>query len=140
MVLNNDELVVRFYRTKEATHLTPPIHIPVFPDDQDLCTVSAVKLYFRRTQGMVRDSATVLIEGKHQATGPLIVDSHGQAIGSQRVSKLAKAVLLEAGIDPKFKSHSTRSAAISKAIDMGISKDRVMYHARISSETVLHKH
>ncbi len=48
--------------------------------------------------------------------------------------------LQAAGLNSSFKSHSTRSASISKAVILGMEQRKVQTHARISSEQIFKKH
>ena len=139
--INEAELSLQLYRTKECTELTTPIHVAAYPIDEAICTVKAVHEYLERTRSIAEDCVKLQIGGKEIHTCPLILrESDGTPLGSERISKLTLQTMLEAGIESKFKSHATRSAAISKAIAEGASMSRVQLHARMKSERVLHNH
>jgi hypothetical protein len=92
-----------------------------------LCVVLAWEEYYQRTKASPRKNDQVFI-------------SHGKKvkeIGSQTIAKDTMKAMELAGINVDvFKSHSTRMAAASKALDRGASVDEVMRAGRWKSRGV----
>lgn len=140
--LQDSGLDVRLHKTKNDRTLTPWIHIEPFGDDPRICTVEAVKCYLERMPKPKFAPTQLSIARRHIQAHPLILDLEGEkSLGSERIANITKDVLRTAGIDTeRFTGHSVRAASITKAIGLGMPRQTVMQHARISSEQVLAKH
>lgn len=85
--------------------------VPAYNNDKKLCPVSAVKRYLKVTKDSRGHTDQLLISTK-SPYGPVSRDT---------VSRWAKEVLRWSGVNTKrFKAHSTRGAATSKACQLGI--------------------
>ena len=99
-------------------------------ENANLCVVAAWEEYFSRTRNIPRTKDQVFV-------------SHSQPfkeIGTERIAKDTLLAMKNAGIDiDRFKSHSTRMAVVSKALDLGSSVDDVMRVGRWKSKSVFDK-
>ena len=146
---------LRFYLTKEWRHdgkfvngrFTKWLVIGKYSSNSRICTVSTLRYYFRKTQGdaFAEDRS---VEGKatRGLVSSLVTAKKGPhngkffSLSSQRISKYVLQGMQDAGIDiSKYKAHSTRSAASSMARDAGASMDKVLQHARMSSQETFEK-
>ena len=129
---DGDELLIRFFGTKERPHaFTDWISIQSCEIRQNICTVAAVKAYLARTNHGSISKQVVKLRKAQLHLRPLVLQlERATGVSEDLISKMTKRVLTEAGIPPEFDAHSTRSASISKAVQLGVSQDRVQLHAR----------
>ena len=103
-----------------------------FDEDKRLCPVETLKIYEERT-AFFRDSS-----GENRVFRSFI-SKHGP-VTSSTIARWLKTCLQKAGIDTsKFKAHSTRVAAATKAAMSGLTVDEIMKAADWSSEGVFQK-
>lgn len=94
--------------------------IPAYLQDKNVCPVSAVKRYIKRTS-LHRGNTDQLFLSTVSPFGPVSRDT---------ISRWTKEVLRWSGIDTKrFKAHSTRGAATSKACSLGIDMNLLLRQA-----------
>ena len=102
--------------TRPGSH-QKAIVINAYPNDRRLCTVSILGIYLEKTKG-VRNNETQLL---------LSYRKPYKRVSRDTISRWLKCVMKNAGIDTdKFKSHSTRSAAVSAANRAGIPMDTIL--------------
>jgi hypothetical protein len=95
-----------------------------------ICVVDAWQQYVTRTQQQRRIGDKVFISFKDPTV----------ELGVQRIAKETLWIMNKAGIDTnKYKAHSTRMAAASKALDIGFTVDDVMKQGRWRSREVFEK-
>ena len=105
---------------------------PSFEEDKRLCPVETLKVYEQRT-ALFRDSS-----GENRVFRSFI-GKHGP-VTSSTIARWLKTCLQKAGIDTtKFKAHSTRAAAATKAAMSGLTMDEIMKAADWSSKGVFQK-
>ena len=140
--LTDRELLLRFYGAKERPHaFTDWISIAACTDRSNLCTVAAVREYLRRTQHRNISPQSIRVGRNTLSMRPLILQlGRAAGVSEDLISNSTKKVLRESGIPNEFDAHSTRSATISKAVQLGVNQDRVRLHARISSADIFRKH
>ena len=104
---------ISFYNEKLMKTSRPGRHkttvtFRAYPHNKKLCIVTALKVYVRRTDE-IRGSSTQLLVTTTKPTRPATIDT---------VRRWVKNLMQEAGIDVEiFKSHSTRGASMSKAVN-----------------------
>ena len=120
----------RLANPKNAKGLSQPVVVAAVPNRPRICPVASFRRYlqvvspFRRTK--VQKEAMWL--GSRAPHIPIL---------AKTIASRVLRVLEAAGVDTsRFKAHSTRSAAVRKALEMGASVDEVMFHGRWRSEKV----
>ena len=92
--------------------------------DSAICVVEAIKEYIKRTRN---------IRGKENYLLISFLKPY-KRVGKQTISRWLKRVMFEAGIDTEiYKSHSTRSASVSKAKSKFVPADFILKVAGWSS-------
>ena len=127
MVKSNDAYIFTFHKLHKSwrkSKALPKLYFYTYPKDQELCVVSALNEYLKRTETWRTD------EDKFQLFLSYI-NPHVEVHGS-RVSRWIKEILKETGVDVDVsEGHSTRSASISKTC---------LYHKQVlSKEQLFHK-
>ena len=119
-------------KQSRPSHHNVKFFFPKYEEDRCLCPVEALKAYeertlpFRNNLGENRVFRSFI--GKH---GP---------VTSSTIARWIKSCLQKAGVDTsKFKAHSTRAAAATKAAMSGLTVDEIMKAADWSSEGVFQK-
>lgn len=107
---------------KNAQGRTPPIKIARCESRPGICPVAALETYIRRSH--CADSLWCSQRRPHRP------------LASKTIAKHVQRILLLAGVPPAFKAHSIRSAAVSKALELGIDLTDVLVHGRWRSERV----
>lgn len=121
-----DELTFQLLNPKNANGLTAPVHV-ARAKRRRICPVAAMYEYVQRLVSMIpptSESLWVTMKKPHTS------------LASKTVASAVLSVLKAAGVPERFKTHSIRSAAVSKAMNMGIPLDEVLLHARWKSERV----
>ena len=119
MVKSDDAYIFTFHKLHKSWRkgkAPPKLYFHKYPKDQELCLVSALNEYLKRTETWRRngDKCQLLLS---------YIKPHVEVHGST-VSRWIKEILKETRVDVDvFKGHSTRSASISKACGPGISVD-----------------
>ena len=111
-------------KNSRPNHPPRKLFLPSFPENRNLCVIESLKDYTMRT-ALIRKDQNLLVS---------YATPH-RAIGSQTVSRWIRTVLLTAGINSQYTSHSTRSAATSAAADNGVPIEDILAAADWSSET-----
>lgn len=93
----------------------PLLRFPFFKENPELCVCSTLLHYIERTN-IIRENEDLLI---------LTIKKPHRPVTSQTISRWIKKGLKNAGIDPKFKGHSTRHSASSAALRAGTSIDSI---------------
>lgn len=92
-------------QSRPSFHLAP-IFLKKFVDNSELCIVTYLKEYIKKTSEL-RKSQTQLFISYHPPY---------KKVGKETLSRWVRIILAQAGIDISvFKTHSTRSASVSKA-------------------------
>ena len=130
--ITNDEVFIApqhiLKQTKPGKHLDM-IRLKAYPKDKNLCIVSIITEYLRRTK-ILRNSEKLLIS----TIKPL------NPVSRSTVSRWIKLVMKKAGIDSAFKPHRTRAAATSKAMLHGIPLETFIKTAGWSNSSVFAKY
>ena len=108
----------------------PPIvaFYPVLESNTSLCPVSTLKAYMEATKEIRQET-------KHVALFLSVKKPHNP-VSNSTVSRWLKALMAKAGIDTtRFKAHSTRAAATSKAKATGVSMADILKAAVWSRES-----
>lgn len=102
-------------------------HLDNFDTDPAICPVRALKAYVDRTSHIIRPDDRIFL-AQH---APF------KEIGTETMAKDVLKILTAAGIDTsKFKAHSTRAAAATRALDAGATVEEVMEAGRWLSFSV----
>ena len=119
-------------KQSRPSHHGTSFFFPSFDEDKRLCPVETLKIYEERT-AFFHDSS-----GENRVFCSFI-GKHGP-VTSSTIARWLKTCLQKAGIDTsKFKAHSTRAAAATKAAMSGLTVDKIMKAADWSSEGVFQK-
>ena len=90
-----------------------------YPKDEELCVVSALNAYLKRTESWRTNGEKFLLLLSY-------INPHVE-VHSSAVSRWIKEILKETGVNVDvFKGHSTHSASTSKACLSGISVDDIL--------------
>ena len=121
-------MVYQLRPTKNYKRTTQEIHkVLRLEDTNKLCPVACWEEYIQRTSQIRRAADKVFVA----------VKSPYKEISRDTIAKDTMLMMEAAGVDTtRFKSHSTRSAAASKALDQGASVDEVMKQGRWRSRSV----
>ena len=93
------------------------LYLHAYKSDTAICVVEALKVYIDRTRK---------IRGKEDYLLISFLKPY-KRVGKQTISRWLKKVMYEAGIDTEvFKSHSTRSASVSKAKSKFVPADFIL--------------
>ena len=119
-------------KQSRPSHNNISFFFPRFMEDKCLCPVETLKAYERKTTPF-RNNA-----GENRVFRSFI-GKHGP-VTSSTIARWIKTCLQKAGVDTaKFKAHSTRAAAATKAAMSGLTVDEIMKAADWSSEGVFQK-
>ena len=101
--------------TRPGKHV-PPVELIADPHDRELCPVSMVEYYLQRTK-KIRGVFIKLFIGYVYPNQPVTTST---------IARWCREILKQAGISEAYSSHSTRSAATSKAsaVRMSLSERR----------------
>jgi hypothetical protein len=147
--ITTDRMRFQYYYTKTMEF---PRHedaeIRSYPSDPLISTPHVVQAYMSRTLVNARsaDMREVKVEGKLVKRTPLLLWQHRSgiggkklypALGSERISNIAHAILKACNIDEKV--HSLRGAAPSKVVNLGGDERLVLQQARWTSAATFHK-
>lgn len=103
----------------------PVAEIRAYPPDRRLCAVFVLKEYLKRTE-LLRGNNKCLFISHMKPHGPVAKDT---------ISRWIKTVMKSAGIDiSRYKPHSVRSAAVSKAKSNSVPVQDILSTAGWSSE------
>lgn len=106
-------------KQSRPNYTVPPVIVPRYSVDLDICPYSCLEEYLARTQS-IRHGDNLLIS--------FIKPHHG--VGGQTVARWIKLVFVGAGIDiALFKPHSTRHAASTAAYVADIPIDEILKRA-----------
>ena len=101
----------------------PPVIIPRYTPDSDICPLLCLEEYIERTQDLRHDNVLFISTIKPY-----------KSVGAQTMARWIKTVLEWAGIDVTlFKPHSTRQAASTAAFKAAIPLDEILKKAGWSS-------
>lgn len=124
---SQEELSFVINNPKNAKGITAPVKVARMKDST-ICPVAAIERYLHTTASRRASGDESLFVGIRQPFAPL---------SSKAIAARVVHVLKQAGIDTTvYKAHSVRSAAVSKAIEMGMDLDDVLVHGRWRSERV----
>ena len=119
MVMSDDAYIFTFHKLRKSWRkgkAPPKLYFYKYPKDQELCVVSALNEYLKRTE-------TWRTNGDKFQLLLSYIKPHVK-VHSSTVSRWIKEILKETGVDVDvFKGHSTRSASTSKGCLSGISVD-----------------
>lgn len=126
---NDSELVFRFnslLKQSKPGRLPKPFVLKVYPENRELCVVTALREYIERTVSL-RGTEKKLLVG--------YIKPH-KAVSRDTVSRWIKTGLTRAGVDTGlFAAHSTRAAATSAAFSAAVPVKDILEKADWSSET-----
>ena len=135
MVKSGDVYIYAFHKLHKGwrkSKAPPKLYFYKYTKDQELCVVSALNEYLKRTETWRAN------EGKFQLL--LSYMKPHMEVHSSTVSRWIKEILKETGVDVDvFKGHSTRSASTSKACLSGISVDDILSRGSWSNESTWQK-
>ena len=119
-------------KQSRPSHHSISFFFPRFTEDKYLCPVETLKAYEERTVSFhnnPRDNRLFRsFIGKHES------------VTSSTIARWIKSCLQKAGVDTsKFKAHSTRAAAATKAAMSGLTVDEIMKAVDWSTEGVFQK-
>ena len=97
--------------------------------DSSICVVQTLREYKKRTCHL-RKSAQLLVSYK----------APHKPVCAQTVSRWIREILTLAGVDIKYTSHSTRSAATSAAAEAGVSLEVILEAADWASARTFEQH
>ena len=111
--ISNGVCYIPFYtklkQTRKGHHLAP-LKFKVYTKEPKLCVITNLIEYLKKTQGKRSDGALFISSQKPH-----------NSVSRDTVSRWVKEMMTNAGIDPNFVSHSSRSAASSFARTKGVS-------------------
>ena len=108
------------------------VFFPKFEEDKCLCPVETLKAYEERTSSFRKDS-------QENRVFRSFIGKHGP-VTSSTIARWLKSCLHKTGVDTsKFKAHSTRAAAATKAAMSGVTVEDIMKAADWSNEGVFQK-
>ncbi|KAM7312995.1 uncharacterized protein ISCGN_002916 [Ixodes scapularis] len=117
-------------KTSGASKPLPILFFPAFEEVRELCPVECLQVYLERTAGL-RGAHAQLLLTTQKPFRPAARDT---------VAHWIKHTLTLAGIDTSvFKAHSTRGAATSKAVEVGVPLADILAAADWSSETTFNR-
>ena len=135
IVKSEDVYIFTFHKLHKSWkkgEAPPKLYFYKFLKDQELCVVSALNEYLKRTE-------TWRTNGEKFPLILSYIKLHVE-VHSSSVSRWIKEILKEPGVDVDvFKGHSTRSASTSKACLSGISMDDILGRRSWSSESTRQK-
>lgn len=122
-------------KTTKVGQDLPVITFFTFGPDSKLCVINCLDIYLKRTEawracndGYSRDQLLLSFKKPHR---PVV---------SCSVARWLKGFMSQAGINTAiFKAHSTRSAAVSKAKNAGVSTNDIMKQANWSKASTFHR-
>ena len=124
-----DSLSFKLLNPKNAKGETAPILLARNTTHPNACAVEAFQTYWSATQQWRTSAVWVSVFGKHLP------------LSARTIASRVLAILESAGVDiSKFKTHSIRMAAASKALDKGATLDEVLQHARWRSAAVFQRY
>ena len=113
-------------KQSRPNYSVPPVVIPKYTPDVDICPYLCLEEYIRRTDGL-RQGERLFVS---------FIKPH-KAIGSQTLARWIKTVLHASGIGiTTFKPHSTRHAASTAAFQAGIGLDDILKKAGWSNAEI----
>ena len=131
MVMSDDAYIFTFHKLRKSWRkgkAPPKLYFYKYPKDHELCVVSALNEYLKRTETWRSngDKFQLLLS---------YIRPHVE-VYSSTVSRWIKEILKETRVDVDvFKGHSTRSASTSKACLSGISVDDILSRGSWSNES-----
>lgn len=116
-------------QTRKGKHLAP-VELLAFRENKDLCIVSVLKEYLKRTEPLRKGIDKLFIA--HQKPH--------KAVSTNTIGRWIRDALTRAGIDTvQFGAHSTRAASTSAAVSRGTPVDVVLKAAGWSAESTFTK-
>ena len=100
--------------TRPGKHI-PPVELIAYPHDRELCPVLMVEYYSQRT----KEIRGVFIDLFISCVYP------NQPVTTSTLARWCREIIKQAGISEVYSSHSTRSAATSKASAVGMSLSEI---------------
>ena len=111
--ISNNVCYIPFYtklkQTRKGHHLAP-LKFRVYRKEPKLCVITNLTEFLKKTQDKRTDAALFLSSQKPH-----------RSVSKDTISRWVKDMMISAGIDPSFVSHSSRSAASSYARTKGVS-------------------
>jgi hypothetical protein len=130
MSLFHDKLsftICSLLKTSRPGRRNPDIVIYKF-DDSNLCVLSTLKEYIKRTEHLRKSSIL------------FVSFFNFEAVTTSTLARWLKCVLSLSGVDSCFKAHSYRSASTSCAYKKGVSIKDIMETANWTSARTFYKH
>ena len=125
-------LSISYRRSWRKGKASPKLYFYKYPKDQELCVVSALNEYLKRTD-------TWRTNGDKFHLLLCYIKPHVE-VRSSAASRWIKEILKETGVDADvFKGHSTRSVSTSKACQSGISVEDILSRVSWSNESTWQK-
>ena len=119
-------------KQSRPSHHSVSFFFPKFEEDKCLCPVETLKAYEERTSSFRKDP-------QENQVFRSFIGKHGP-VTSSTIARWLKSCLHKAGVDTsKFKAHSTRAAAATKAAMSGVTVEDIMKAADWSNEGVFQK-
>lgn len=112
-------------QTRPGKHINP-LEFIAYPNEENLCVVSHLNEYIRKTSAFRKVGMKQLLLGFAKPHNPVSTDT---------ISRWVKQVLLSAGVDTsKFKAHSLRSASTSHLAKLNVNVQDIIKSVGWSSE------
>ncbi|XP_074636846.1 uncharacterized protein LOC141894991 [Acropora palmata] len=112
-------ILSRHVKQSRPNYSIPPLIIPRYTLDTDICPYVCLEDYIERTKSLRHDDVLLISTIKPH-----------RAIGSQTLARWIKTVLQLAGVDiDMFKPHSTRHAASTAAYQASVPLDEIFQRA-----------
>ena len=112
-------ILSRHVKQSRPNYSIPPVIIPRYTLDTDICPYVCLEDYIERTKSLRNDDVLLISTIKPR-----------RAIGSQTLARWIKTVLQLAGVDiDMFKPHSTRHAASTAAYQASVPLDEILQRA-----------
>ena len=119
-------------KQSRPSHHSVSFFFSKFEEDKCLCPVETLKAYEERTSSFRKDP-------RENRVFRSFIGKHGP-VTSSTIARWLKSCLHKAGVDTsKFKAHSTRAAAATKAAMSGVTVEDIMKAADWSNEGVFQK-
>ena len=106
--VNSQRVSFSIRNPKNHRGLTQPVVLPACPQRPRICPTRIWTAYMRHVQ----------------PTSAAFVSLSGEPLSARRIAARIKAVMAEAGLDTeRYQAHALRSAAVSKAVEAGVSRE-----------------
>ncbi|XP_049886293.1 uncharacterized protein LOC126380737 [Pectinophora gossypiella] len=115
-------------KTSRVGSQQPVLSLPYFSQRPEICPAKTLNVYLNKTRQLRQNTNSLFISFRKPH----------RSVCSQTLSRWVKNVLTSSGIDTNvFSAHSTRHAATSKALKLGVSLDSIRKTAGWSANSLV---